>query len=329
MHTISVTHLSKTYESWKKAPGLFGTLRSLVRREVIRVPAVRDISFTIAPGEFVGFIGRNGAGKTTTLKMLSGILHPTSGEARVMGHIPWTREHAYLRRIALVMGQKNQLWWDLPPSDAFALNQAIYRIPMGDYTKRLTLLGEALAVDHLFDVPVRKLSLGERMKCELINALLHNPSVLFLDEPTIGLDVVAQQTIRDFLRRWNKEEGTTVLLTSHAMDDVEALCPRILVIHEGMLPYDGALAAFVARVVNEKEIAVTFSKDVASADLARLGTVVDVGGTRAVLRVPRGDVHAMAKVLLTKFPVVDLTITELPIEEAVRRSMATVGTVAQ
>ncbi len=319
MAIINVQHLTKTYVSYKKEPGFLGTLKSIGRREKKIVSAVNDISFQIEEGEFVGFIGPNGAGKTTTLKMLSGILWPTSGEATVMGHVPWKREARFQRNFAIVLGQKNQLWWDLPAHDSFLLNKEIYEIPEKEFKKRLKQFGELLNIGHLFTVPVNRLSLGERMKCELINALLHEPKVLFLDEPTIGLDVVSQKAIRDFLKKWNKENGATIILTSHAMADVEALCERVMVIGDGTLKYDGPLEKLVQSVADHKEITVTFTEPVRRDDLKAFGRVDRHSSLQTTLHVSRKDVPVVAKQLLEKFAVADLLIEEIAIDEVIRQ----------
>ncbi len=319
MSLITVSHLSKTYESWKKPPGILGTLKSLVHREKVEVSAVTDISFEIKEGEFVGFIGPNGAGKTTTLKMLSGILWPTSGEAHVMGYVPWERRREFQRQFAIVLGSKNQLWWDLPARDTFLLNKEIYEIPTKEYEKRLSQLGDALSISHLFEIPVRKLSLGERMKCELVNALLHRPRVIFLDEPTIGLDVVSQKTIRDFLRQWNREQGATIVLTSHAMADVEALCERVIVIQGGSIHYDGRLSDLVERVADHKEVVVTLREPVSQAVAEKIAPVANFSPLKIIFHVPRQDVKEVAKTILDRLPVSDLLIEEEPIEEVVRK----------
>ncbi len=315
---IEVNHLTKTYESYRKAPGFLGTVKSLVRREKINVQAVRGISFEIKPGEFVGFIGPNGAGKTTTLKMLSGILWPSGGSATVLGYTPWERKDEYRRQFAIVLGQKNQLWWDLPARDTFLLNKEIYEIPTAAYEQRIRELGEVLGVAGLLEIPVRKLSLGERMKCELMNALLHKPKVLFLDEPTIGLDVVSQKAVRDFLSTWNKKEGTTMILTSHAMTDVQELCERVIVIDQGAIKYDGHLDRLVQKFADHKEITVTFSRPVIRDELLLFGEVDHFEPLRATLHVSRPEVREVAKRLLDTLPVADLLIEEAPIEEVVR-----------
>lgn len=319
MSVIEVHHLSKQYASWKKREGFLGTLKSIGHREKMIVDAVRDLSFSIEHGEFVGFIGPNGAGKTTTLKMLSGILWPSGGEATVLGYTPWKREKEFQRQFAIVLGQKNQLWWDLPAKDSFLLNKAVYEIPSSDFQARLKQFGDLLNVTHLFEIPVNKLSLGERMKCELVNSLLHNPRVLFLDEPTIGLDVVSQKGIRDFLLAWNREQGTTIILTSHAMADVEALCPRVLVIDHGTLQYDGALEALMRRVADHKELTIIFEKPVERKEMESLGTIEIYDPLRVRLNVDRSCIAQVAKICLERFAVSDLLIEEVSVDEVVRR----------
>ena len=319
MAIINVHHLTKTYVSYKKQPGLLGTLKSIGRREKKIVSAVEDVSFQIEEGEFVGFIGPNGAGKTTTLKMLSGILWPTSGEATVLGHIPWKREPAFQKDFAIVLGQKNQLWWDLPAHDSFLLNKEIYSVPQKVFDKRLQQFGDLLDVGHLFTVPVNRLSLGERMKCELVNALLHEPKVLFLDEPTIGLDVVSQKAIRDFLKNWNKERGATIILTSHAMADVEALCERVMVIGDGSIKYNGPLEQLVKSVADHKEVTVTFSEAVKREQLKVFGRVDRFSLLQATIHVSRAAVPVIAKQMLEQLPVIDLNIQEVPIDEVIRK----------
>ncbi len=253
---VHVQDLRKTYVVSERAPGAAAALRDLVRRQVREITAVDGVSFDLAPGEIVGFLGPNGAGKTTTLKMLSGLLHPTTGEVTVLGHRPYRREKDFLRQITLVMGQRNQLVWDIPAADSYELNRAIYRIPRADYRRTLDELVALLDLGPLLAKPVRTLSLGERMKCEIAAALLHRPQVVFLDEPTIGLDVTMQRRIRAFLTEYNQRFGATILLTSHYMADVEALCRRVLVIHHGRLLFDGELAALVQRFTTHKTIVV-------------------------------------------------------------------------
>ena len=264
--TISVTNLKKHFKVYKKQPGLWGSIQSLWHREYETVKAVDDISFEIAEGEIVGFIGMNGAGKTTTLKMLSGLLFPTSGETEVLGYNPWERKPVFQKQFSLVMGQKNQLWWDLPAVETFYLNKAIYEIPDAQFEKTLSKLVKLLDVEDIIQIQVRKLSLGQRMKCELIAALLHNPKVLFLDEPTIGLDVVMQKTLRDFIKAYNKEFGATIILTSHYMDDVKELCERAIVIDHGKKVFDGKLQDIIDTYARNKILSLTFSKPISKKD---------------------------------------------------------------
>ena len=271
MPIIEANDLTKVYRVYQKKEGLLGALRGLVRREYKEVRAADGVSFTIEPGEMVGFLGPNGAGKTTTLKMLSGLIYPTSGSARVLGFVPWERQDAFRRRFALVMGQKNQLWWDLPAADSFQLHSEIYSLATADFERTLGELTELFGVKDLTRQPVRELSLGERMKMELIAALLHQPQLLLLDEPTIGLDVVAQVTIQKCLKEYNAHRGVTMLLTSHYMRDVEALCPRVLVITHGRLIYDGALAGITEQFGRSKLVRLHFADEVP--DLERFGEV--------------------------------------------------------
>jgi len=314
---IRVEQLSKTYVVPVRGSGLAAAFKSLVHRQTRAVEAVRQVSFIVEPGEIVGFLGPNGAGKTTTLKMLSGLLHPTAGEARVLGHVPHRRERAYLRQITLVMGQRNQLIWDIPVMDSFERNRAIYRIPEPTFTRTLTELRELLELETLLDKPVRNLSLGERMKCELAIALLHGPRVLFLDEPTIGLDVTMQRRIRAFITEYNRRTGATVLLTSHYMADVEALCKRVVVIHQGRRLFDGQLTALVQRFASHKVIAVEVAGD--GIDLARYGEVVASSGGRVTLRVPKEETARVTGRLLSELTVTDLTVEDPPIEEVIDR----------
>ena len=321
MPAIEVSGLSRTFRAYQKQPGVAGALRGLFRRRYERVHAVCDISFTVEPGEFVGFVGPNGAGKTTTLKMLSGLLHPTSGTARVLGFIPWERPNAYRRQFALLLGQKNQLWWDLPASESFALNARIYGIDDADKERRVAELSERLDVRDKLEVQVRELSLGQRMKMELIAALLHEPRVLFLDEPTLGLDVVSQQTVRQFLRDYSRRRETTILLTSHYMADIEALCKRVIIIDQGALFFDGALETVVDRFADFKLITL-HCDDAAGADGRRLaahGEVVEQEPGRLTLRVKRDRVIPVCKALLDELSVRDIDIHEVPIEEVVRQ----------
>lgn len=316
---VEVRGLRKTYTSYRKAPGFLGSVKSLFRREAVVTEAVKGIDFDIAKGELVGFLGPNGAGKTTTLKMLSGILYPTSGEARVLGYVPWERKPEMQRRFSIVMGQKSQLWWDLPAMESLVLNKEIYSISDADFRRNLDELAGLLEVGNLLDVPVRKLSLGERMKAELVASLLHKPEVLFLDEPTIGLDVSSQLAIRQFLERYNRENGTTIILTSHYMEDVEALCRRVIVINKGEKVYDGSLESMVREASDHKVLTVTFTSQVGRKDLEALGEIKEYAPQRVVLHVPRVDSKAVAAKMLTSMPVDDVLIDEPDVEDVVRR----------
>ncbi|MBI3551908.1 MAG: ATP-binding cassette domain-containing protein [Elusimicrobia bacterium] len=319
MLSIETRALTKNFSVPEKDPGLWGSVKSLFNRRWRQVRAVDSVSIKIEEGELVGFLGANGAGKTTTLKMLSGLLTPTSGEAVVLGHVPWKRKSAFQRRFSLVMGQRTQLWWEIPALETFRLNQVIYGLSDADYKKNLGELVDLLELQDCLSVPVKKLSLGQRMRAELAAALLHKPALLLLDEPTLGLDVVMQQKVRAFIKEYNKRNKATILLTSHNMDDVVELCPRVIVIELGRLLYDGPLAQLVSRYADHKIIRAVFDREVKAADLAHLGTVVEDGGLKAVLQVPRGQVSARAAKLLQGFPVVDLTIDEVPIDDIVRR----------
>jgi ABC-2 type transport system ATP-binding protein len=318
MSAIVVEHLSKTYVTYKRPPGLLGAVKSLFKRERQYVEAVRDISFTIEEGELVGFLGPNGAGKTTTLKMLSGIIFPTSGTARVLGYIPWERHPNMQRQIALVMGQKMQLWWDLPAYESYLLLKALYEVPDDIFERRVNELAEMLEIRHVLHVQVRRLSLGERMKCELLAALLHRPRVLFLDEPTIGLDVVSQKRIREFLKEYNRRERTTILLTSHYMQDVQELAQRVLIIHHGRLIFDDTLRALVEQYSPCKALRLQFERPVSPDDLQPFGRVVRHEALEAVLEVPREQVSRVASSLLQTLPIHDITIEEVDIDEIIR-----------
>jgi ABC-2 type transport system ATP-binding protein len=321
---VHVDDLRKTFVVPEREPGLRHALTSLVRRKTRRVDAVDGISFEIEPGEVVGFLGPNGAGKTTTLKMLSGLLYPTSGEVRVLGHVPSKRERELLRRITLVMGNRNQLQWDLPALDSFELNRAIYRLPRNEFEQLRDELIELLDVAELVRKPVRNLSLGERMKVEIVGALLHRPQVLFLDEPTIGLDVTMQKRIRTFVAEYNRRHGATVLLTSHYMADVEALCRRVIVIHHGRLLFDGPLASLGETFAAYKTIGVVLENG-ASAALDRYGEVIHREDERVTLRVPKAETSAVAARLLSEQQVLDLTIEEPPIEDVIELVFASDG----
>lgn len=317
--TIAVEHLSKQYRVHKKSPGVFASLKGLVHREYLAVDAVRDVSFSLEQGELVGFLGPNGAGKTTTLKMLSGLLHPTSGSATVLGHEPWKREPRFQRRFSLVMGQKNQLWWDLPAIESFLLNKDIYGVSDAEFRSTLDDLVDLLDLSPLLQIQVRRLSLGERMKCELAAALIHQPEVLFLDEPTIGLDVIMQRAIREFIRDYNQRRQATIILTSHYMEDVKELCERVVIITQGQLIYDGLLSTIVQRYSDEREVTATFTSPIGRTDLESIGEIVEFRPERAVLRFPRAELAERTSALLNRFPVSDLEVAEPDVEEVIRR----------
>jgi ABC-2 type transport system ATP-binding protein len=312
---VHVRELTKIFKVPEREAGLGAAVRSLVRRKTRDVRAVDAISFNIAPGEVVGFLGPNGAGKTTTLKMLSGLLYPTGGEARVLGHVPSRREREYLRRMTMVMGNRNQLQWDIPALDSFELNRAIYRLRREDYLAMRDELIDLLEVEDLVRKPVRNLSLGERMKVEIVGSLLHRPQVLFLDEPTIGLDVTMQKRIRTFVAEYNRRHGATVLLTSHYMADVEALCKRVIVIHHGRILFDGALSSLADEFAAYKTIGVVLENG--SAPLDEYGEVIHRDGDLVTLRVPKVETSRVAARLLSEHQVLDLTIEEPPIEDVI------------
>ena len=318
MFSIETRALAKDYLVPEKAPGLTGALRALFHRKKRVVRAVEALNLSIKEGELVGFLGANGAGKTTTLKMLAGLLTPSSGEARVLGHVPWKREREFQRRISLVMGQRSQLWWEIPAQETFRLNQAIYGLGEAEYRESLDELVSLLELEDCLSVPVKKLSLGQRMRAELAAALLHKPSLLLLDEPTLGLDVVMQKKVREFIREYNLRTKATILLTSHNMDDVVALCPRVVVIERGSMVYDGALDKLVARYADHKVIRLVFDRPVPPEALAGAG-VLESDGLRATIELPRAEVSKRAAQLLSALPVADLTIDEAPIDDIVRR----------
>ncbi len=317
---IRVAGLEKTFRVPVREAGLGAAVRSLFKREHREVRAVDGVSFTVEPGEIVGFLGPNGAGKTTTLKMLSGLLHPTGGDATVLGHTPARRQAAFLRRITMVMGNRNQLQWDLPALDSFELIRAIYRLEPSDFRRTRDEFIEILDLGELVKKPVRNLSLGERMKMEFVGALLHRPQVLFLDEPTLGLDVTMQKRIRTFVAEYNRRYGATVLLTSHYMADVQALCRRVIVIHHGRLLFDGGLAELATSFDATKTIGVTL-KD-GSADLSAYGEILSSDDGRILLRVSRADAPEVTTRLLRDLPVADLTIEDPPIEDVIERVFA-------
>ena len=320
---IRVNKLRKVYTIHEREAGMAAAFRSLVKRKTRDIKAVDAIEFDIYPGEIVGFLGPNGAGKTTTLKMLTGLLHPTDGQAAVLGFTPWQRQKDFLQQITLVMGQRNQLVWDIPAIDSYELNRAIYHIPQDEYRQTLDELVELLDLALLMHKPVRNLSLGERMKCEIAAALLHRPQVLFLDEPTIGLDVTAQRRIRQFVAEYNQRYGASVLLTSHYMADVEALCQRVIVIHHGRILFDGDLAALVQKFSPHKTIVVDLAPGATNGRgaeaLRPFGEVVAYTEGQAVLRVPKAETAVVTTKLLTNLAINDLTIQDPPIEEVIEQ----------
>jgi ABC-2 type transport system ATP-binding protein len=316
---IQLNHLRKVYRVHEREAGAGASVLSLFRRHYKEVRAVEDVSFSVLPGEVVGFLGPNGAGKTTTLKMLAGLLHPTSGEARVLGHTPWKREPAYLRQISLVMGNRNQLLWDIPAMDSFLVNQAIYQVPEKQFRETLDELVELLDLSGLLKKPVRGLSLGERMKCELAASLLHRPAVLFLDEPTLGVDVTMQGRIRQFIADHNERHGATVLLTSHYMADVTALCRRIIVIHHGKLLYDGGLDALSDLIAPFKLVRLDVETEEDAKRVEAYGEVTQRDGTKVSLRLPRSETSSVVARLLSELPIVDLTVEDPPIEEVIEQ----------
>ena len=319
MADIELRGLRKHYKVHKRPPGMAAAIRSLFRRTYDPVKAVEDLSFTIEPGERVGFLGPNGAGKTTTLKVLAGLLHPTEGSVRVVGHTPQKRDVAFLKQITLVMGQKQQLLWDLPPAETFALNRAVYDVPRAQFDETMRELTELLDLEKLQGKPTRQLSLGERMKCELAAALLHRPRILFLDEPTIGLDVSMQASMREFIRSYNERTGATVVLTSHYMVDVTALCPRVIVIDHGKLIYDGNLQSLVKRVNPDKLVSLKLTRPVVRADLERYGEVVAHEDAVAKVRVTHEALREAVAGLLSAMPIDDLTVEDPPLEDVMRQ----------
>jgi ABC-2 type transport system ATP-binding protein len=317
MIAIDLHGLTKTFRTYRKERGIRGAFKGLFHRRHAETRAVDDISFQISEGDFVGFLGPNGAGKTTTLKMLSGLLHPTSGSATVLGFVPWERKDAMKRQISLLMGQKNALWWDLPARESLELNRVIYGIPAKDFEHIVSELTEMLDVREQLDVMVRELSLGQRMKMELIAALLHRPRVLFLDEPTIGLDVVSQKTVREFLKQHNATSHTTILLTSHYMQDIEELCERVILIDHGAVMFDGPLDGIVEQFSSNKIVEAKFSTPT-TADFGFLGSVLERTSHSVKIEVARTGVADVCRVLLDRAPVADLTVAEKPIEDVMR-----------
>jgi len=317
MAVIEIRNLQKTYRVYQKQEGLRAAFAGLFNRKYREVHAVRGIDLDVQQGEFVAFLGPNGAGKTTTLKLLSGVINPTGGDARVMGFVPWQRENAYRRRFALVMGQKNQLWWDLPAAESYRLHQQIYAIDSARFQRTHDELVDLLDVGHLLHQPVRELSLGERMKMELIAALLHSPEVLFLDEPTIGLDVVAQHNIQKFLKHYQQECQITILLTSHYMKDVAALCKRVVVINHGQIIYDGSLDGIVDKFSSHKVLTLQFGDGRMPSDLSRYGEVVELKEPEVKLRVERNVITRVLSSVLAEHEVADVSVEDPPLEEVI------------
>jgi ABC-2 type transport system ATP-binding protein len=318
MSAIEAHNLTKVYRTYRKERGLWGSIKGLVRRRHDETRAADKVSFQIDEGEFVGFLGPNGAGKTTVLKMLSGLLNPTSGDARVLGFIPWERRNEMKRQFSLLMGQKNALWWDLPAQESLELNRAIYGIDRARFSKVAGGLAELLEVQDKMNVMVRELSLGERMKMELISALIHEPRVLFLDEPTIGLDVVSQKRVREFLRIYNEEHRIVTMLTSHYMQDIEELCPRVIIIDRGKIFFDGPLTSIIDRFSGYKILSLTFENQ-ATRDFSEFGQVIEQTPVSVQLKVPRARVTETCRQLLEACSVSDINVQELPVEEVIRQ----------
>jgi ABC-2 type transport system ATP-binding protein len=319
MALVTVDNLSKTYQVADKQPGIVGTFRHFFRRRYQAIEAVKDVTFAIEPGEIVGFLGPNGAGKTTTLKMLTGLIRPTAGAAEVAGYTPFDRRAVFLHQITLVMGQKQQLIWDLPTMDSLRINAAVYNVPAAEAQQRIDELAQMLGLDKELYRPVRKLSLGERMKCELIAALLHHPKILFLDEPTLGLDVNAQAAVRRFLRDYNTRHEAAILLTSHYMADITALCRRVVLIHQGSLMYDGSLEGIVQRFAPFREVKIELAQEVERMQLVDFGEIESLDGRVARLLVKRDELTATVQRILDRCEVRDLTVTDPPIEQVIGR----------
>jgi len=317
MSIIEIKNLSKTYRVYQKQEGVFASIRGLFHRDYREVHAVRDLNLTVEEGEFVAFLGPNGAGKTTTLKLLSGVINPNEGDVRVMGHVPWERENAYRRKFALVMGQKNQLWWDLPAMESFRLNQHIYGVEKEQFDRTRDELSEMLDVTRLLGRPVRELSLGERMKMELIAALLHKPDVLFLDEPTIGLDVVAQHKIQQFLKSYQQDQRNTILLTSHYMKDIEALCKRVVIIANGSIYHDGSLADIVDKFSGDKIVTLHIEDDRTLDSLRDMPNVIEIENPKIKFRVNRDEVGKVLSQILSVHEVDDVVVEDPPLEEVI------------
>jgi ABC-2 type transport system ATP-binding protein len=320
---IDVRQLTKIYRTYQKEPGFFGALKGLAHRRYQETVAARSVSLEVKEGELVGFLGPNGAGKTTVLKMLSGLLYPTSGEARVLGFVPWRRQNDFKRQFSLVLGQKNQLWWDLPAAESLELNRVIYGLDRAGAQRTVDELTELLDVRDKLDTMVRELSLGERMKMELIAALLHRPKVLFLDEPTIGLDVLSQKKVRGFLREYTARHRITTLLTSHYMQDIEELCERVIIIDHGQVFFDGALQDIIDRLATHKIMTLTRRKGLASCELTRFGEILEQSPTQVRLKVPRDRIVHASRELIAALEVDDFTVEDVPIEDIIREVFST------
>ncbi|MDJ0680937.1 MAG: ATP-binding cassette domain-containing protein [Xenococcaceae cyanobacterium MO_167.B52] len=323
MSIIAVENLSKTYPVAVKQPGLKGTLNHFFHRTYRQIKAVQDVTFYIEPGEVVGFLGANGAGKTTTLKMLTGLIHPSAGQVRVAGYNPFRRQPQFLQKTSLVMGQKQQLLWDLPALDSLKINAAVYQIPDKIFNQRLDKLSSMLSLQSKLTQPVRKLSLGERMKAELLAALLHHPQVLFLDEPTLGLDVNAQVSVREFLKEYNQQYQATILLTSHYMTDITTLCDRVLLIHQGLLIYDGSLDGLLERFSPCREVKVELAQPLSEETLKEYGEIESIEGQEVRFFVPRENLTETISRLLAQLPIRDLSVNDPPIEEVIGRLFST------
>ncbi len=322
MPVIETSDLTKTFRVYKKKEGLWGGVQGLFHREFEIIQAASSINFSLREGELVGFLGPNGAGKTTVLKMLSGLLYPTSGSAHVLGFVPWERKNEYRRQFSLVMGQKNQLWWDLPARESFELNREIYSIDRSIYRQKLDELTTLLDVKDKLNVMVRELSLGERMKMELIAALLHSPKILLLDEPTIGLDVISQKKVREFIRDYNQKHQVTILLTSHYMTDIEALCERVIIIDHGKIFFDGKLSAIVHRFATHKILHLVCNEFRNIRDLESIGEILEKQDHEVKIKVPRDQVARACRDLFAKYPIEDINIQEVPIEDILRELFA-------
>jgi len=320
MTIIKAEHLSKSYEYYRKQPGMLATVVNFFRRETLFAEAVKDISFSINEGELVGFLGPNGAGKTTTLKMLSGIIEPSAGSLEVLGHLPARREVPFQRMFSLVMGQKNQLIRQLPAADSFLLNKALYGLPDNEYKEHLQELVDVFDAKDILDIQVRKLSLGQRMKCEIIASLIHKPKLLLLDEPTIGLDVVAQKSIRDFIKRYNEEKKTTIILTSHYMQDIRELCKRVIIINLGQIMYDGSLEKLIDKYAPHKVLRLTFGREVMPEALKQYGDIDSYESHSASIKVLRNEAKSTAAKLLTStLDISDIMIDEENIDDIIRQ----------